>query len=238
MIALYHRELTGEGQWVDVSIQQAVVLTLMNAAEIWDIYRINYRATGPKVFVPRPTPPGPLFARLIYPCKDGYVFAQLAGGAQAGVVASSKALVEMANRDGMMLELKDYDWAMLDMATVSQEEVDRNEKLLGEFLLTKTKAELFDEAVRKAILLIPVNTPKEIVESPQLAFRKFWVDVEHPELGEAITYPGWPIKMSELPPYKPQRRAPLIGEHNQEVYTKELGISSEQMALLQANGVI
>lgn len=238
MVAHYHRELTGEGQYVDVSCQQGVVLALMIAAEIWDIYRINYRATGPRMFVPRPTPPGPLFARLIWPCTDGYVFTQLAGGAQAGVVASSKALVEMANRDGMMLELKDYDWAMVDRMTITQEEVDRIENLLGEFLLTKTEAELFDEAVRKSILLIPVNTPKEIVESPQLDFRKFWVGVEHPELGETITYPGWPIKMSEIPPYDPQRRAPLVGEHNKEIYEKELGLSKEQLVILKTCDVI
>ena len=67
LVAHYHRELTGEGQHVDVSCQQAVVLALMNAAEIWDIYKINYRAAGPKAFSPRPTPPGPLFVRLIWP---------------------------------------------------------------------------------------------------------------------------------------------------------------------------
>ncbi len=238
LVAHYHRELTGEGQHVDVSCQQAVVLALMNAAEIWDIYKINYRAAGPKAFSPRPTPPGPLFVRLIWPCKDGYVFTALGGGAQAGAVASSKALVEMANREGMMLELKDYDWASIDRMTRTQEEVDQHEELLGEFLLTKTKGELFDEAIKKSIRLIPVNTPKDVVESPQLAFREFWVEVEHPELGDTITYPGWPIKASGLPRYKPQRRAPLIGEHNEEVYIREMGMSKEQLTLLKTHGVV
>ena len=238
MVAHYHRELTGEGQHVDVSCQQAVVLTLMNAAETWDIYGVNYRPTGSKAFYARANPPGPLLVRYIWPCKDGYVFTLLGGGAQAGVITSSKALVEMANREGMMLELKDYDWASMDRMTCTQEEEDRHEELLGEFLLTKTKGELFDEALKKSILLIPVNTSKEVVESPQLAFREFWVEVEHHELGDTITYPGWPIKASGLPRYKPQRRAPLIGEHNHEVYVGEMGMSKDQLTLLKTHGVI
>ena len=137
-----------------------------------------------------------------------------------------------------MLELKDYDWASIDRMTHTQEEVDQHEELLGEFLLTKTKGELFDEAIKKSIRLIPVNTPKDVVESPQLAFREFWVEVEHPELGDTITYPGWPIKASGLPRYKPQRRAPLIGEHNEEVYIREMGMSKEQLALLKTHGVV
>jgi len=233
MVAHYHRELTGEGQYVDVSCQQAVVLALMIAAEIWDLLKVNYRGMGPGGFVPRPTPPGPLFTRLIYPCKDGHVLCMLAGGAQAGMVKSMRALVAMANRDGMALELKDFEWEKLDASMVPQEEVDSRQKLIGDFLLTKTKAELLDEAVREEILLIPICTAKDVAECPQLAFREFWHKLEHPELGDTITYPGWPVKWTELPPYKPQRRAPLIGEHNQEIYAKELGLSPEQLVPLK-----
>ena len=78
---------------------------------------------------------------------------------------------------------------------------------------------------------------KDVAESPQLAARGFWQKVEHPELGECITYPGYPIKISENT-YKVQRRAPLIGEHNQEIYEKELGFSKEQLVILKNNGVI
>ena len=52
-----------------------------------------------------------------------------------------------------------------------------------------------------------------------------------------LTYPGAPVKMTETP-WKIHRRAPLIGEHNEEVYLKELGLSREELALLKANGVI
>lgn len=238
MVAHYHRELTGEGQYVDVSCQQAVVVALMIAAEIWDILKFNYRGFGPSLVIPRPEPYGLLFSRLIYPCKDGHVIFMGGGGAQAGMVKSSRAVVEMANREGMMLELKDYDWTAMDTATVSQEEVNRHVKLLQDFLTTKTKADLLEAAVDREILMIPASDARDIVESPQLAAREFFVKVEHPELGDTISYPGWPIKMSELPPYQPQRRAPLIGEHNEDIYEKELGLSKEQLVTLKTRGVI
>lgn len=238
MMALYHREFSGEGQYVDVSCQQATVLTLMIAVEIWDIHKVNYRGMGPGMFWPRPTPPGPLFNRRIWPCKDGHVLAMVAGGAQAGMVKSTQALVAMANREGYALELEDFEWQKVDASTVPQAEVSNREQLIGEFIRTKTKAELFDEAIREGILLIPVTTVKDITESPQLAFRGYWENVEHPEVEDTITYPGWPVKWTEMPAYKPKRRAPLIGEHNWEVYGNELGLSPEQLALLKARRVI
>jgi crotonobetainyl-CoA:carnitine CoA-transferase CaiB-like acyl-CoA transferase len=162
----------------------------------------------------------------------------VSGGAATGIATSTKRMVEMANREGMALELKDMDWTAVDTATLIQEEADRWERLMSAFFGTKTKQELLDEAVKKSMMLIPVSTIQDVVESPQLEAREFWIQVEHPELDEAITYPGWPIKMSGLPPYRPQRRAPLIGEHNEEVFEKEAGLSKEQVVILRTRGVI
>jgi crotonobetainyl-CoA:carnitine CoA-transferase CaiB-like acyl-CoA transferase len=238
MVAHYHRELTEDGQHVDVSCQQAVLLALRIAAETWDLIKVNPKGMGPNTLLPRPTPPGPVYVPIIKPCKDGHVVSALLGGAQAGFVKSSRALVAFANQEGMALELKDFEWENMDSSTVTQEEVtDRNE-LLGPFLLSKTKAELFDEALKQEILLIPVNTAEDIAESPQLRAREFWRQVEHPELDDTIVYPGWPVKWTEMPAYSPQRRAPLIGEHNREVYEGELGLSPAQLVLLKTQGVI
>jgi len=236
MVAHYYRELTGEGQHVDVSCQQAVVLSLMIVAEIWDMLKYSYRGMGP--FYAGARPGGlPLFSQVIYPCKDGHVFLLVTGASQAGMVSSSRALVEMANREGMALELKDYPWQTIDAATISQEELTRLTDAIAGFIKTKTKAELSSLALEKGILLAPLTTVKDVVESPQFAARGFWQEVEHPELGAAITYPGYPIKMSEAP-YRVQRRAPLIGEHNQEIYEEELGFSREQLGILKNGGVI
>jgi crotonobetainyl-CoA:carnitine CoA-transferase CaiB-like acyl-CoA transferase len=78
---------------------------------------------------------------------------------------------------------------------------------------------------------------KDVVESPQLADRGFWQDIEHPELNDTISYPGYPIKMSENL-CGMQRRAPLIGEHNVEIYGGEMGLSEKELAILKTGGVI
>ena len=236
MVAHYHRELTGEGQHVDVSCQQAVVLSLMVVVEIWDMLKFNYRGMGPNYAGARPGA-GPLFSRVIYPCKDGHVFALITGAAQAGMVASSKALAEMANREGMAEELRDYPWQTIDAATITQEELDRIIEPIRVFLETKTKEELFSEALERGILLAPITTMKDVAESPQLADRGFWQEIEHPELGETITYPGYPIKTSEKL-HQIKRRAPLIGEHNRDIYESEMGYSQKRMTRLKTGGVI
>ncbi len=238
MVAHYHRVITGEGQHVDVSCQQAVTLANRVSTETWNLAKINSRGVGPNTFVTRPTPPGPLYSPMIRECKDGHVAATLGGGAQAGFVKSSRALVAMANREGMALELKDFEWEKMDASTTTQDEITERNEILAPFFLTKTKAELFEEAMEKEILLIPVNTAKDIAESPQLQSRDYFKEVEHPELDDALLYPGWPVKWTEMPPYNPQRRAPTIGEHNREVFEEELGITREQLVLLKNSGVI
>jgi crotonobetainyl-CoA:carnitine CoA-transferase CaiB-like acyl-CoA transferase len=152
-------------------------------------------------------------------------------------VKSSTEFVKMANAEGYMLELKDYDWATYDAASITQEERNRMDDSTDKYVRTKTKEELFQAALEKEMLLIPCSDAKDVVESPQLAAREFWVEVAHPELDDEIAYPGWPVKWTELPPYSPQRRAPLIGEHNQEVY-EEMGLSSEQLVLMKTRGII
>jgi formyl-CoA transferase len=73
--------------------------------------------------------------------------------------------------------------------------------------------------------------------SPQLKYRGFWERLEHSELGTEITYPGAFIKMSQTP-LKLYRRAPLIGEHNEEVYVGELGMTKEDLILMKQASII
>jgi crotonobetainyl-CoA:carnitine CoA-transferase CaiB-like acyl-CoA transferase len=133
--------------------------------------------------------------------------------------------------------LKDLDWLNLDNQEVSQESTDHRIGLLEDFLMTKTKAECLEQAVKRHILLMPVNNSKDILESPQMSYREFFKHIEHSELGETITYPGFPIIMNEMS-YDIQRRAPLIGEHNEEIYTNELNISRSELAVLKSCGTI
>ncbi|MCX5992452.1 MAG: CoA transferase [Chloroflexi bacterium] len=237
MMAYYHKEMTGVGQHVDVSMQDAVELTLMVAVEIYDILKANLVGLG-QFFVSVRPQAGPLFTRTVVPCKDGYVTLMFGGGAFAGSSQSSRALVDWANSEGYALEMKDFDFpTMWDAATITQEESDTRNSYVAKFLMTRTKAELYEEAIKRGILLAPCATFEDVLKNAQLEARGFWEMVEHPELGETIKYPGAPVKMKETP-WKIHRRAPLIGEHNEEVYGKELGLSKEQVTILKANGVI
>ena len=124
------------------------------------------------------------------------------------------------------------------MTTTTQEIVDRLEEGIDRFFMSRTKLELFNAASKyEAIELYPMANTKDVLESVQLAAREFFVELEHPELGTSITYPGSFIKTTEAPP-RVSRRAPLIGEHNQEIYEEELGISKEELVILKQVKVI
>ncbi len=83
----------------------------------------------------------------------------------------------------------------------------------------------------------PVSTAKDILENPQLSAREVWQAVEHPELDTALTYPGSWFKSSRAS-CKLRRRAPLIGEHNREIYVEEMGISEQDLTRLKEDGII
>ena len=100
-----------------------------------------------------------------------------------------------------------------------------------------TRRELYELSQKHNFQLAPVNSPKEVYESRQLADRCYWVNVEHPELNESITYPGSFYKSNETE-MKIERRAPLIGEHNKEIYEGELGFSFDQISKLKQANII
>lgn len=75
------------------------------------------------------------------------------------------------------------------------------------------------------------------MEHPQLQGREYWQQVEYPVLGQKLTFPGAFLKSSATT-CGISRRAPLIGEHNEEVYKDELEFSSGQLVILKEAGII
>ncbi len=174
--------------------------------------------------------------RVFWPCKDGYLNFIIYGG-EAGR-RTNQALVEWMDSQGMAPEfLKQKDWKAFDIARVTQEEIDRMEEPIGEFFKGVTKAEFFKEVVKRQMLGYPVASVKEIFEDPQHEARRFWQRIEHPELKASMDYPGGFAKFSEGA-CQIWRRAPLIGEHNEEIYGQEFGMSSAEIAELKKQGVI
>ena len=85
-------------------------------------------------------------------------------------------------------------------------------------------------------MLIPASTPKDLLSDPQLEARDYWEEVDYPELGTTITYPGALYKSSEIT-WK-FCRAPLMGEHNSEIYEEEFGFTEETLSMLKQSGII
>jgi crotonobetainyl-CoA:carnitine CoA-transferase CaiB-like acyl-CoA transferase len=186
---------------------------------------------------PRPEPLDTLKMRLVFECKDGFVCLTLQGGSIQAAVNSGKAIVAWANEEGYALPLAGHNWREWNSATLMQSEQERVEDQLTPFLLTKTKSELLREATERRILLAPVSTASDVAGNPQFAAREFWQNVPHPELEDTIVYPGPSVKVDQSP-QRIRRRAPTIGEHNQEIYGGELELSGAELDSLGKAGVI
>ena len=110
---------------------------------------------------------------------------------------------------------------------------------MGDFFLAHTKGELYREALENRIPLTPLNDISEVVEDRQLASRDFWVDIDHAELGTKIAYPGFLFLTTEekcVPGVK--SRAPFIGEQNEEIYIRELGLGEDELSSLKRDGIV
>ncbi|MBN2076414.1 MAG: CoA transferase [Dehalococcoidales bacterium] len=230
LLALFERGNSGEGQHIDVSMQESLgLLDGDNRNPLW-----RHMGTAPKRGATG-MPNAKHTATRLFPCKDGWVSWSHMG---TSVLGPSLPLIRWMREEGMSNEfLENFDWTRPDFMAVPQEEMDKIDEPTARFFMTKTKAELLEGAVSRGVMMYPVATTADMLEDAQLIARKFWVDVEHPELGATIRYPGAFGHFSETPPVI-RRRAPLIGEHNLEIFQDELGISGEELTILKQTGVI
>ena len=77
-----------------------------------------------------------------------------------------------------------------------------------------------------------IRSPDEVMQDPHPEDRAFWTNVEYPELGKTFRHTG-SAAIFNGSPWKISRRAPLIGEHNEEILCGELGLSKAELAVLQ-----
>jgi crotonobetainyl-CoA:carnitine CoA-transferase CaiB-like acyl-CoA transferase len=231
LAACYWREQSGLGQRVDVAIRESVLQVIAHLIPYWVFNGTVVRRAG-QLRDGR----AQCLMRLIWPCKDGFVIFFIGGG-----VLRSKpnlALVEWMGHEGVAVDpFRHIDWDAFDMEKATPDFLESLQETIGGFFLRRTKADLFEEGVKRRIDIYPVADFRDVTRQVQLRERSFWTDVPHPELGVHITYPGPFVKLSETP-IKMRRRAPLIGEHNREIYLGELGFSEEQLYALTEGGVI
>ena len=230
MIAHYYRESTGKGQWVDTSVQGSWVTTFVNMMASYEIDNLIVRRNGSTRTNAR------YAARLIYPCKDGLITFML----QLGHVGAKRnaSLVDWMNEEGMADDyIKNIDWALLDRNTATQEDIDAIEQRIERFFETHTKSELIEGFLRRGIMGLPVSTFADLYNNPQLKDRNFWQDISYPELEDTLIHPGAPVVLPGMQ-WHVDKRAPLIGEHNEEIYINELGLSLKDLVNLKQLGVV
>jgi benzylsuccinate CoA-transferase BbsE subunit len=230
LMAHHHREITGEGQQVDVSLREVAAgrgsLNLM----VWEFDKrlIERSGTGNRY--------GGVLVRAIWPCEDGYLYWSMSGGMLGA--AANLALSQWMDDDGVENPLRQVtNWEELDMATIGQETIDTFQAAIGKFFMKHTKREIAEEGLKRGINASVINTPAEVCEYPHLAARGYWVELEHPELGTRLTYPKY-FLLSNQTENLVRHRAPLIGEDNESIYIKELGLSSTEFTALEEAGVI
>jgi len=235
MAAHYHRELTGEGQHVDVSAQECGIALLAWGWQAFDMLKfVMPQHGGSFISISSDTR-----KNLIYPCKDGFVVLYMGGGSARVDVKSSHAMVKWMAEEGMAPDwLKNMNFAIdFDASKLTQKTINRVESCVRSFVKTKTKSELFKEAGKRGIMLAQIYNFKEVYEDPHLKYREFWSEVNHQELNDTIHYCGPFVRMSNAP-IRVRYRPPLIGEHNRDIYEDELGLSKEEILILKQANII
>ncbi len=244
LTALYHRDVTGEGQQVDVSMQEALSIAQETAMQTWDMLQQLRTRMGAGGALPITIP-----GIGVYECRDGYVFGYVGtpGGAPWSELlqwmvdegAAEDLTQEPYHEICMNLNMRFLTGLMQDPSTVGEKikALQHINEVLKRFLASKSKWEVYEDGQRRRLLFGIVSTPEDLAKNPQLEYRKWLTPVEHPELGETLRYPGPPYRLSKTP-WAIRRRPPAIGEHNVEVYVDELGLSLDDLQRLTAAGVV
>jgi crotonobetainyl-CoA:carnitine CoA-transferase CaiB-like acyl-CoA transferase len=224
MIAHYYRERTGKGQHVDVSAMESVLWVGGRALPFWDASKTEIKRTAGLI-----STTGGLVTPGIWECKDGYIGLLIHGGTMGA--RTNQRLTEWMDTEGMApLFMKERNWEKWDWSRTTQTELNSLSEAIGQFLKIHTRKELEGEATKRGIQLDRVCDSSDTVNNVQLRARDYWVNIEHNELKDTIVYPGAFTKFS-LTPLDDWRRAPLIGEHNDDILEKRLD-SSERSSIL------
>jgi len=208
--ALYQRKETGVGQYTDVSIQESNISVTEYPSTVYSYSGILHNRAGISGLVG------------ILPCKDGYIGINVLTRGQRELLCAYLGAPELLE--------------MLDDPTSAADFDAEIRNRMAPLVMNEEKAELFQTGVEWRLPYGLVPTTQEIVDSPQHADRGFFENVKHPVIGE-VTMPGAPFKMSETP-WQLKNSAPLLGEHNEDIYCGYLGYSKEELGKFKDQGII
>jgi len=213
MTAYFSRLANGTGQQVDISLLEAVTC-MMPYPSAYAHFPNN--APYPHIRL--------IFTPGVEQCKDGYIGVNTLTGPQW---------------EGICQMMGMEDWAEnSDFRTLVGRLFRRQEVLerMHPWLMGHTRDEILEEGQAWRLPVAPVSTTEDIVNSPQLKARGYIVEVDQPVAGK-VTQPGPILKMSETP-WKMKAPAPLLGQHNEEIYGKLLGYNKEDLVRLRQSDII
>ena len=215
LMALYHQRLTGQGQHVDVSIQESMASGLRDVTN-------NYTYFG-GVRRRQPNHSGDL--TRLRATSDGFILPN--PGVSARV--NWEAMVELLDAP----ELDDEKFSNASGRLANAEELG---EILDRVFESRKKQEMFYAAHQRRFIFGVIDSPEEVLGNPQFEARKYFVDLEHPEMG-GIKFPGAPFLMSGTP-WEARQTAPALGQHSREVLRDRLGYSEADIARLRTMEVI
>jgi crotonobetainyl-CoA:carnitine CoA-transferase CaiB-like acyl-CoA transferase len=217
LLALQHRERTGEGQVVDVGSVDALFSCLGTAPSAQAMLGSIPERTGDS----RDLLTGPA---NVFEAQDGHLYVH------AGTNPLFPRLCEVMERPDLAADerFKDVPSRMAN--------IDALEAEVAPWFAERTIARAGEPLTRAGIPWGPVATIPDVLESEQLAAREMLVDVEHPTLG-TLKLPGIPIKLSASPG-SVRKAPPLVGEDTDAVYRELLGFDDAKLAELRKGGAI
>ena len=214
LAALRHRDRTGEGQYVDVSMFDAMVSMTDLVTNFWSMGV-------------RPEGPGPLLIMDGFRASDGWFVMQ---------VGREHQFERLAQLIGHPEWLDDPRFATRQGWREHLDDVIR--PAVEEWASTKKKLDACHELSAAGVAAGPSNTPADVIADPHVAARNMLVEMPRTDgVEEPVLIPGNPVKLSKMAD-GPDTRVPWIGEHTDEVLRKELALGDADLAELRAAGVI
>jgi benzylsuccinate CoA-transferase BbsE subunit len=233
MTAHHYRQMTNDGQHVDVSAQNCVMSVLANIIPLWELSKTNLKRVGS--YMSGRGNAG-VKQRMLFPCKDGTVSLAVMGGPL--LATKNRAFVKWMDEEGKADDfLREWNWDEYDLAKATTETQNKLEGYFARFLLTHTKTEIYREGLKRGFMVAPVSEPKDILDNLQLQARGYWQKAEQPNLQTTLNYAG-SFYQTCLGDDNNAGRPPLIGEHNLEILENELGLRREEVISLKQAGVI
>jgi len=215
--ALRHRDRTGEGQYVDIAMYDAMVAMTDIVTNFWSLGVHPEPGTGKTLEV----------ICEGFKASDGYVVLQVSREHQFERLADLighpewKDDAALVSREGWAPRLEDTIRPAVD-AWASQ----------------RTKLEAAAELTAAGIVAGPSNHALDVIDDPHVAARNMLVEMPRADgVDDPVLVPGNPVKLSKMAE-GPETRVPWVGEHTDAVLREELGLDDAELARLRANGII